>query len=84
MSSPARDPRTQAAIDSSREKWKKLEGYLLRLPVLTRVVMLLIAVFHFLAAFGVPVIDYFALDPAKMDLGQSMSVWWDYHGRLNN
>lgn len=74
MPSPAPDPRTQAAIALSREKWKKLEGYLLRLPLLTRVVMLLIAVFHFLAAFGVPVEDYFALDPAKMDLGQSMSL----------
>lgn len=78
MPSPAPDPRTQAAIALSREKWKKLEGYLLRLPLLTRIVMLLIAVFHFLAAFGVPVEDYFALDPAKMDLGQSMSLvdWW--------
>lgn len=72
MASPARDPRTEAVIASSREKWKKLGRYLLRLPVLTRVVMLLIVVFHFLAVFGVPVIDHFALDPAKMDLGQSM------------
>lgn len=74
MPSPPPDPRTQAAIALSHEKWKKLENYLFRLPVLTRVVMLLIAVFHFLAVFGVPVIDYFALDPAKMDLGQSMSL----------
>lgn len=80
MPSPAPDPRTQAAIALSREKWKKLEGYLLRLPLLTKVVMLLIAVFHFLATFGVPVEDYFALDPAKMNLGQSMSLvdsWWN-------
>lgn len=76
MSSPARDPRTQAVIASSHKTWKKLESYLLRLPVLTRIVMLLIAVFHFLAVFGVPVVDYFTLDPAKMDLGQSMSLWW--------
>lgn len=73
MSSPARDPRTEAAIASLHQMWKKLESYLFRLPVLTRVVMFLIAVFHFLAAFGVPVVDYFALDPAKMDLGQSMT-----------
>ncbi|KAL0634589.1 putative rhomboid protease [Maublancomyces gigas] len=72
MPSPAPDPRTQAAIALSREKWKKLEGYLLRLPLLTKVVMLLIAVFHFLATFGVPVEDYFALDPAKMNLGQTL------------
>lgn len=51
--------------------WKKLEAYLFRLPVLTRVVMLLISVFHFLTVMGVPLGDYFALDPAKMDLGQS-------------
>lgn len=33
--------------------------------------MLLIAVFHLLDVFGVPMGYYFALDPAKMDLGQS-------------
>lgn len=71
MSSSTRDPRAQALLASLSQTWKKLESYLFRLPVLTRVVMLLIAVFHFLTIFGVPMAEYFALDPAKMDLGQS-------------
>ncbi|KAL7273641.1 putative rhomboid protease [Rhizina undulata] len=68
--SVARDPRAMAIAASSHQMWKKLEGYVLRLPVLTKVVALLIAVVHFLVMFGVPIAEYFALDPKKMDLGQ--------------
>lgn len=60
-----------AVVVSPHDIWKKLEAYLLRLPVLTRIVMLLIAAFHFAATFGLPMAEYFALSPGKMDLGQS-------------
>ncbi|KAH8151590.1 uncharacterized protein LAJ45_04212 [Morchella importuna] len=59
-----------AVVVSPHDIWKKLEAYLLRLPVLTRIVMLLIAAFHFAATFGLPMAEYFALSPGKMDLGQ--------------
>lgn len=69
MSSPSLNPRGSVQV-SPHALWKKLEDYLMRLPVLTRIVMLLIAVFHFAAVFGLPMAEYFALDPSKMDLGQ--------------
>jgi len=57
-------------MGSVRTTWKRLESYVLRLPLLTRVIILAIAAVHFLEVIGVPVSGYFALDPAVMGLDQ--------------
>ncbi|PWW74933.1 hypothetical protein C7212DRAFT_326792 [Tuber magnatum] len=62
---------TQALSDSAHTTWKGLERYLLRLPILTRVVILLIAVIHMLEVCGFRMLDWFALDVGKMGFGQS-------------
>ena len=57
--------------DSTQVLFRNLGTYLRRLPILTRVVAALIIVFYILGLFGVPMLDYFALDLFRMDFGQS-------------
>jgi len=57
-------------LSSVRATWKRLEAYVLRLPLLTRVVILAISAVHFFEVIGVPVSVYFALDPKVMGLDQ--------------
>lgn len=61
----------QALSDSAHAAWKHLETYLLRLPILTRIVILLIAVIHMLEVCGFGMLDWMALDVGKMNFGQS-------------